>query len=119
MSTVSICGSDINIWKWNEAAQVKAPVFWYPLYFSIFQKVLNDSHGVGFVPGHEAVGVVVKSGSNAILNVGDRIAVENHFYCGNCVMCDEDRGDICMKMYQFGYGNGTKNGGCSQFSNLR
>ena len=84
-----------------------------------FKKVLNDSHGVGFVPGHEAVGVVVKTGPNAILNVGDRIAVENHFYCGNCVMCDEDRGDICMKMYQFGYGNGTKHGGCSQFSNLR
>ena len=84
-----------------------------------FKKVLNDSHGVGFVPGHEAVGVVVKAGPNAILNVGDRIAVENHFYCGNCVMCDEDRGDICMKMYQFGYGNGTKHGGCSQWSNLR
>ena len=39
--------------------------------------------------GHEATGVVVKKGPNVKnLDVGDRIAVENHFYCGACYQCE-------------------------------
>ena len=44
-----------------------------------------------FIPGHEAVGVVVKNGPGSKLKIGQRVAVENHFYCENCCMCDENR----------------------------
>ena len=40
--------------------------------------------------GHEAVGIVAKCGSDAEcegLKVGDRVTVENHFYCGECYTC--------------------------------
>ena len=50
--------------------------------------------------------------------VGQRVAVENHFYCEDCVLCDEGRGDICMNMSQYGHGKGTTQGGCSQLSNI-
>ena len=71
-----------------------------------------------FIPGHEAVGVIVKCGPQSTLKVGQRVAVENHFYCENCVLCDDNRGDICMKMSQYGHGKGTTQGGCSEFSNI-
>ena len=87
VTSVSICGSDINVWKWNDTAKF----------------TLNDNHGVPFVPGHEAVGHVIKPGKGTSLKVGDRVAVENHFYCDNCYMCDEKRGDICVKMHQYGF----------------
>ena len=35
VSTVSICGSDINIWKWNEAAQVSSKTWKVVLSFNI------------------------------------------------------------------------------------
>ena len=87
VTSVSICGSDINVWKWNDTAKF----------------TLNDNHGVPFVPGHEAVGHVIKVGKGTSFKVGDRVAVENHFYCDNCYMCDEKRGDICVKMHQYGF----------------
>jgi len=98
VSAVSICGSDINLWKWNETAKVIA--------------------ALPFIPGHEAVGVVVKTGPESKVAVGQRVAVENHFYCEDCVLCDEGRGDICMNMSQYGHGKGTTQGGCSQLSNI-
>ena len=65
---VAICGSDIALYAWNEVAQLIA--------------------SLPFIPGHEAAGVVVKIGSKVTtLKVGDRIAIENHFFCGNCYSC--------------------------------
>ena len=94
---VALCGSDINLYKWNATAKVIA--------------------SLPFTPGHEAVGVVVKTGSNIKdLGVGDRVCVENHFYCGACFQCQENRGDICADLSQYGHGKGTVHGGCSQFS---
>ena len=60
----------------------------------------------------------IKVGPNSIVAVGQRVAVENHFYCEDCVLCEENRGDICMKMSQYGHGKGTTQGGCSQLSNI-
>ena len=51
-----------------------------------------------------------------ILQVGDRVGVENHFYCGSCYTCEEGRGDICSVMSQYGHGRGTEHGGFSEFS---
>jgi len=96
---VAICGSDINLFLWNEFAKVIATI--------------------PFTPGHEATGVVVKAGPEATLEVGTKVAVENHFYCGDCYTCEEGRGDICAKMDQYGHGRGTVHGGCSQFSIVR
>ena len=37
--------------------------------------------------GHEATGTVVKCGPDAKIAIGSRVAVENHFYCGDCYTC--------------------------------
>ncbi|XP_042859715.1 L-threonine 3-dehydrogenase-like [Penaeus japonicus] len=96
---VSICGSDINLWKWNDVAQVIAKL--------------------PFIPGHETTGVVVEVGVDVTeVSLGQRVAVENHFYCGSCYQCKEARGDICQRMDQYGHGRGTDQGGCSQFSRV-
>ena len=71
---------------------------------------------VPFIPGHEAVGTVVKSGPTSSLSPGARVGVENHFFCSDCYTCREDRGDICATMNQYGHGRGTQHGGFSEFS---
>jgi len=97
VSKVALCGSDINLYKWNETAKVIA--------------------SLPFTPGHEATGIVTRLGPNTSkLRVGDRVAVENHFYCGDCYQCYTKRGDICSKMSQYGHGKGTVHGGCSEYS---
>jgi len=58
----------------------------------------------------------VQAGPDAKLQVGDRVAVENHFYCGACYLCQTNRGDICQNMGQYGHGRKTKQGGCSEYS---
>ncbi|XP_066977577.1 L-threonine 3-dehydrogenase-like isoform X2 [Macrobrachium rosenbergii] len=96
---VAICGSDINLWKWNETARIIATL--------------------PFIPGHEAMGEVVALGEGVTeLKLGQRVAVENHFYCGSCYLCKEKRGDICMRMNQYGHGRGTDQGGCAQYSRV-
>ena len=71
---------------------------------------------VPFIPGHEAVGTVVKTGPASSLSPGARVGVENHFFCSSCYTCGEDRGDICATMNQYGHGRGTQHGGFSEFS---
>lgn len=94
---VAICGSDINLYKWNDIAKQIAKL--------------------PFTPGHEMTGVVDQIGDDVEgFEVGDRIAVENHYYCDNCVICKKKRGDICMNMSQYGHGKGTEHGGFSDFS---
>ena len=95
---VSICGSDIALYQWNDVARVIA--------------------SVPFIPGHEAVGTVVKCGPDATLLVGQRVGVENHFFCGSCYCCKDKRGDICQDMGQYGHGKKTMHGGFSQYSVL-
>lgn len=70
-----------------------------------------------FIPGHEATGFITELGKDVTdLTVGTRIAIENHFYCGDCYSCERKRGDICRNMNQYGHGKGTTQGGFSQFS---
>ena len=71
---------------------------------------------VPFIPGHEAVGTVVKAGPASSLSLGVRVGVENHFFCSDCYTCREDRGDICATMNQYGHGRGTQHGGFSEYS---
>ena len=40
------------------------------------------------ISGHEATGVVVQKGEDVSgLDIGSRIAIENHFYCEDCYSC--------------------------------
>jgi len=97
---VAICGSDIALHLWNEVAKVIATV--------------------PFIPGHEATGVVVQKGEDVRgLEIGSRIAIENHFYCEDCYSCKRGRGDICASMSQYGHGKGTTQGGFSELSAVK
>lgn len=97
VTRVSICGSDINLYKWNDVAQVIAKL--------------------PFVPGHEATGEVAQLGPTGCeqLTVGDRVCVENHFYCGECYQCTHNLQHICKQMGQFGHGKQTMWGGCAKY----
>lgn len=95
----SICGSDVNLYKWNAVAKVIA--------------------SLPFTPGHEAMGYVAKVGSRvnrSAFPLGSRVAVENHFYCGKCYQCKNDLPHICASLKQYGHGKGTIHGGLSQYS---
>ncbi|XP_076029625.1 L-threonine 3-dehydrogenase-like [Oratosquilla oratoria] len=100
VAKVAICGSDINLWKWNDLARTIA--------------------ALPFIPGHEAVGEVVEVGEDVThLKKGQHVAVENHFFCSECFQCKNGRGDICQRMSQYGHGKGTDQGGCAQYSCLK
>ena len=59
---------------------------------------------------------MLRAGPEATLQPGARVGVENHFYCGDCYTCAEDRGDICSRLDQYGHGKGTEHGGFSEYS---
>merc|ERR1712228_124675 len=92
---VSICGSDTILYNWTAAAQQIAKL--------------------PFIPGHEAAGLIVGKGAKCRFKIGDRIAVENHFYCNECYQCKMGRRDICSNLEQFGHGKGTIYGGCCDY----
>jgi threonine 3-dehydrogenase len=80
----SICGTDLNIYKWNPWSQKTVPL---PL-----------------VIGHEFMGVIAKIGSNVKgLKEGDRIAGEGHITCGHCPPCRMGKKHICMNTIGLGY----------------
>ncbi|XP_067671841.1 L-threonine 3-dehydrogenase-like [Haliotis asinina] len=96
VDSVAICGSDINLYKWNDVARVIATI--------------------PFVPGHECAGTVVKCGPDAKIPVGAKVGVENHYFCGACHQCKYDNRAICRNMGQFGHGKQTQHGGCSEYT---
>ncbi len=96
VESVALCGSDLVLYEWTEAARGIA--------------------SLPFVPGHEVAGVVVRVGPRATLPLGQRVGVENHLFCGNCYQCQHGRLDICQDMGQYGHGRKTWHGGCSQYS---
>ena len=72
----SICGTDVNIYKWGAWAQKTVPV---PL-----------------VIGHEFMGHIVAIGKNVKhLKVGDRVSGEGHLTCGECPNCLKGLKHIC------------------------
>lgn len=96
---VGVCGSDIILHNWTKDAETIAKL--------------------PFTPGHEAAGLVVKAGPETRMKVGTRVAVENHFFCGECYQCTHKRSDICSNMSQFGHGKGTIHGGCADYFVVR
>eukprot|EP01083_Nonionella_stella_P067988 180202_1 len=93
--SVAICGSDAILYNWTKDAKTIAKL--------------------PFIPGHEAAGLIVGVGKNCRFRIGERVAIENHFYCGECYQCSINRKDICSNLQQFGHGKGTIYGGCCDY----
>ena len=75
-----ICGTDYRIWTGDRAVR-------YPL-----------------IPGHEFIGEVVAIGpgsgdrlSARAVGVGIRVAVEPNWGCGDCDLCREGSGNLCLR----------------------
>ena len=73
---MSICGTDLHIYDWNEwaAATISPPL----------------------VIGHEFMGVVADVGDHVTdIAVGDRVTAEGHITCGRCRNCRAGRRHLC------------------------
>lgn len=80
----SICGTDLNIYKWDPWAQKNVPV---PL-----------------IIGHEFVGEVVEIGKNVKgISLGSRVTGEGHITCGICSNCKKGKRHLCMNVRGLGY----------------
>ncbi len=93
VKAASICGTDLHIHAWDEwaAHNVEPPL----------------------IVGHECCGVVVDIGEEVEgLEVGPLAAVEGHFFCEHCLMCQTDRRHLCLNMKLFGV---TTDGGFAEY----
>lgn len=80
----SICGTDLNIYKWDPWARKNVPI---PL-----------------IIGHEFVGDVVEIGK-AVKNIpiGSRVSGEGHLTCGTCPGCLRGHKHLCKNVRGVGY----------------
>jgi threonine 3-dehydrogenase len=73
---MSICGTDLHIYRWDDWAAETLPV---PM-----------------VVGHEFTGVVAALGDDVeSLQVGQRVSGEGHITCGHCRNCKGGRREFC------------------------
>ncbi len=80
VKAASICGTDVEIWNWNEWAQ---------------SRVKN----IPFTIGHELAGEVVEIGGDVTaLQEGDMVSAETHIIDGTCYQCRTDRMHVCQNM---------------------
>lgn len=80
---VSICGTDVHIYNWNDWAKknIKIPLIY----------------------GHEFAGEVVEKGSNVSwIDVGDFVSAEGHIACGRCYQCRTGNAHICENLRSVG-----------------
>ncbi|BBE29861.1 L-threonine 3-dehydrogenase [Tepiditoga spiralis] len=80
---VSVCGTDLHIWKWDEWSQnrIKPPQ----------------------INGHECVGEVVEIGKEVKgVKVGDIVTCETHIPCGVCYQCKTGNMHVCKDMQILG-----------------
>lgn len=79
IEVAAICGSDLQVYNWRSdmASKVNLPI----------------------TMGHEYCGKVVEVGSGVdSLAVGDLVAGETHFPCGNCYLCSSGKQHNCVDM---------------------
>jgi len=73
---VSICGTDLHIYRWDPWAA-------------------NRLHPPLTI-GHEFCGHIVAKGAEVHhVNIGDYVSAESHVVCGNCLYCRTGRGHLC------------------------
>ncbi len=78
VGAAGICGTDMQIYKWapRMARRMKLPC----------------------VMGHEVSGVIDALGRGVTgLNIGDRVSLESHVFCGQCKQCASGRAHLCTK----------------------
>ena len=78
VGAAGICGTDMQIYKWapRMARRMKLPC----------------------VMGHEVSGVIDALGGGVTgLNIGDRVSLESHVFCGQCKQCASGRAHLCTK----------------------
>lgn len=93
LKAASLCGTDLHIHAWGQwaASYVSPPI----------------------TVGHECCGLVLDLGEEVEgLEVGALAAVEGHFFCGHCLMCQTDRRHLCLNMELFGV---TTDGGFAEY----
>lgn len=79
IKTVSVCGTDVHIYEWDEWARsiVKPPL----------------------IIGHEFAGKVIDAGKNVTeFNVGDLVSGETHIWCGKCYNCRTGNAHLCSNL---------------------
>jgi len=93
---VSICGTDVHIYKWDAWAQKTIPV---PM-----------------VIGHEFMGEIAEVGRGVKhLKIGDRVCGEGHIVCGTCPNCRKGLKHLCINTI----GVGVHRHGCyAEYFNL-
>ncbi|UCE43957.1 MAG: L-threonine 3-dehydrogenase [Candidatus Bathyarchaeota archaeon] len=80
VKAASICGTDVEIWNWNEWAQTRIKK-------------------IPLIIGHEFAGEVVEVGEDvAVLEEGDMVSAETHIVDGTCYQCRTDRMHVCQNM---------------------
>jgi len=80
VKAASICGTDVEIWNWNEWAQSRVK-------------------RIPLVIGHELAGEVVEVGKDVTaLQEGDMVSAETHIVDGTCYQCRTDRMHVCQNM---------------------
>lgn len=89
ITTTSICGTDVHLYKWDEWAKKTLPV--------------------PSIIGHEFVGRIAKVGRNVkSFKVGDRVSGEGHITCGHCNECLTGKRVLCPNTL----GVGVNRDGC-------
>ncbi len=74
---VSVCGTDLHIYKWNDWAQMRIKRL--PL-----------------ILGHEFAGEVADAGRSVRnVSVGDYVSADSHVVCGRCLQCRIGQQHIC------------------------
>ena len=95
VSYAGICGSDQHIFRGEFHPRTKLP----------------------FVPGHEFVGIVEKTGGSVTdLKPGDRVAVDPIIWCGTCAACRRGHYPACTTLKLLGV---DMDGGFAEFARAR
>lgn len=88
VKAAAICGTDYSAWKWNKAGEMFSEKYeaQYP-----------------FILGHECCGVITELGKNVTgFQIGDRISLETHIYCGDCYQCRHGDKHNCQHLKIYG-----------------
>lgn len=100
---VSICGSDIPLYKWNEVGQKIAALPFIPGHecTGVVCSVLDVFCFCVFVFDQKQLSQIVEVGSNVTdLKVGQRICVDTHLPCENCYQCRHNL-KVCVHVFYF------------------
>ena len=98
----------------SKDAEYESWIGWIPRNLHLRFFLWNQPNfGLPFIPGHEVVGKIalVKNYEKyPNLKIGQRVVIDNHFYCDKCDMCDEGACHMCPTFQHYGFGGGVDQG---------